>query len=76
VEGFSTFVPFSIGLHVTNFIREQFWGRAARASLTRKSRGACFIFGSSSHCIFPHCFHSSPLEKRMTQALRLGDNLR
>ena len=53
VEGISTFVPFSIGLHVTNFIGEQFWGRAARASLTRKSRGACFILIHPRIAFFP-----------------------
>jgi hypothetical protein len=44
VEGFSTLVPFSIHRSATNVVSEQFWGRAARAFLTRKSRDACFIF--------------------------------
>jgi hypothetical protein len=46
VEGFSTFVPFSIFLRATTFVGEQFWGRAARAFLTRKSRDARFIFSN------------------------------
>ena len=52
VEGFSTLVPFSISRYPTNFVGEQFWGRAARASRTRKSRDARFIF--------PLVFHSYP----------------
>jgi hypothetical protein len=44
VEGFSTLVPFSINRSPTNVVGEQFWGRAARAFLTRKSRNARFIF--------------------------------
>ena len=44
VEGFSTLVPFSINRYPTNVVGEQFWGRAARAFLTRKSRDARFIF--------------------------------
>jgi len=38
VEALGTFVPFSILSRPNTFVREQFWGRAARASLTRKSR--------------------------------------
>jgi hypothetical protein len=44
VEAFSTLVPFSINRYPTNVVGEQFWGRAARAFLTRKSRDARFIF--------------------------------
>jgi hypothetical protein len=48
VERFSTLVPFSFNRRPTNVVREQFWGRAARAFLTRKSRNARFIF----HVVF------------------------
>jgi hypothetical protein len=44
VEEIGTFVPFSIFPFATTFVDEQFWGRAARAFLTRKSRNARFIF--------------------------------
>ena len=62
VEEFGTLVPFSNGLHATSFVREQFWGRAARASLTRKSRGACFIF--------PIDFHFYRIRLRQARGLR------
>jgi hypothetical protein len=51
VEDFSTLVPFSIKEHRTNVVGEQFWGRAARAFVTRKSRNARFIFLNKIHAI-------------------------
>jgi len=42
-----TFVPFQERDRGITFIPEQFWGRAARASVTRKSLGARFIFGEN-----------------------------
>ena len=52
VEGFSTLVPFSIYRSPTNVTSEQFWGRAARAFLTRKGQDACFIFRSFFRYLF------------------------
>jgi len=48
VTSAGTFVPFQVPDRGITFIPEQFWGRAARASVTRKSLGARFIFGGSS----------------------------
>ena len=57
VERFSTLVPFSFNRRPTNVVREQFWGRAARAFLTRKSRNARFIF----HVVFDSSLACQPL---------------
>src|SRR2546428_7370089 len=40
-------VPFSDLGETLSLVFEQFWGRAARASMTRKSRDACLIWGDN-----------------------------
>jgi hypothetical protein len=63
VEGFSTLVPFSINRYPTNVVGEQFWGRAARAFLTRKSRNACFVFRIIFDPSFAYVSSRDPVKK-------------
>src|SRR3954470_1941700 len=76
VERFSTLVPFSFNRRPTNVVREQFWGRAARAFLTRKSRNARFIFAPFLIPLSPvKRYPLNESKKRMTHALLLSDIL-
>jgi hypothetical protein len=67
VEELGTFVPFSILPFATTFVGEQFWGRAARAFLTRKSRNARFIFEDFLICV-SSVFGEWPLKHLASQA--------